>query len=148
MELIWIGRVPLTRRSFVNIVDDMIRFSEVRLDISQTIDTMETKTKLYVYTFNILPSKIFLILFLRYQIRRYGSINYLETVIGSIYPPSESRMGFSRRSKQDWTREREKGKSGKIEGNSVQSACTYREGNVVLLETCLGTSRAYLKTRR
>lgn len=47
--------------------------------------------------------KIFLILFLRYQIRRYGSINYLETVIGSIYPPSESRMGFSRRSKQDWT---------------------------------------------
>lgn len=88
MELIWIGRVPLTRRSFVNIIDDMIRFSEVRLDISQTIDTMETKTKLYVYTFNILPSKIFLILFLRYQIRRYGSINYLETVIGSIYSPS------------------------------------------------------------
>lgn len=32
--------------------------------------------------------KIFLILFLRYQIRRYGSINYLETVIGSIYSPS------------------------------------------------------------
>lgn len=55
VELIWIGRVPLTRRSFVNIVDDMIRFSEVRVDISQTIDTMETKTKLCLYTLNILP---------------------------------------------------------------------------------------------
>lgn len=45
-----------------------------------------------------------------------------------------------RRPRGDWTEGKKKRKSGKIEGNVVESACTYREGNVVLLETCLQTS--------